>query len=196
MTDGSKKLLSQVEDLRKAVNPVKVLAVLVLCLFSVHASAQRFVIPNKPYSFLGSTPGYIMINEGIGGICFNGSGAAGAKTLIGLNSIHGYQVNRTFIIAAGTGISMYNDGIMVPVFLDFRFNFAIRTLSPFIMGEGGLLINPGSSTALFISPGAGIRYAPSRNFAFNIGSALLVQVAGTQDVYLTFRAGLAFRPSR
>jgi hypothetical protein len=173
--------------------------ILIAALILSSASAvngQRLVIPNKPYSFLGSAPGYITINEGTVGIDFKGTSGGAAKSFIGLHTIHGYQVNRNFIIAAGTGVSVYSEGAMVPVFIDLRFNFAIHTLTPYILGEGGMLINTSGNTALFINPGAGIRYAPTRKLAFNLGTGALIQVAGTQDIYLSFMFGLVFRPSR
>jgi hypothetical protein len=156
--------------------------------------AQHLVVPNRPYANLRSSPGYITINEFTTGIGHKDVSVPFSKSFFGFNTIHGYQVNRNFVIAAGTGISIYNDGAMIPLFVNLRFNFSIHTLTPYFSGDGGLLLNMSGNEKLFINPGAGIRYALNRNICITMGSGFFVQVAETLNSFVNFRIGLTFKP--
>jgi hypothetical protein len=155
--------------------------------------AQDLVIPNKPYSFLRSSPGYIIINEFTGGIGLRKVSVPLSNSFFGFNTIHSYQINRNFVIGAGTGISIYNDAAMIPLFIDFRFNFSIHSLTPYFSGDGGLLFSRSVNEKLFINPGAGIRYALNRNICIILGTGLFVQVAETLDSFLNFKIGLLYK---
>jgi len=157
--------------------------------------AQDLVIPNRPSTFLRSSPGYITINEFTAGIGLKEVSVPFSNSFFGFNTIHSYQINRNFVIGAGTGISIYNDAAMIPLFIDFRFNFSIHTLTPYFSGDGGLLFNPSGNEKLFINPGAGIRYALNRNICIVLGTGLIVQVAETLDSFVNFRIGLLYKYS-
>jgi hypothetical protein len=169
---------------------------LIILISSATVYSQDLIIPNKPYSILDSSPGYITINEFTAGFGLGDTRAPYSKSFFGINTIHGYQINRNFIVAAGTGISFYNGGTLIPVFLDLRFNFSIKTISPYFAGEGGLFLNPSGTAKLFISPGAGIRYSISKKMCLNFGAGYLVQVAESQDSFVNFKIGIAFKPGQ
>jgi hypothetical protein len=158
--------------------------------------AQHLVIPNKPYANLGSSPGYITINEFTAGIGFKEASVPFSKSFFGFNTIHGYQISRNFVVGAGTGISIYNGGAMIPFFIDFRFYYSIHSLTPFFSGDGGLLFNPSGNEKLFINPGAGIRYALNKNMCITLGSGFFLQVAETLNSFVNFKIGLTFKPNR
>jgi hypothetical protein len=160
----------------------------------LRVSSQELIIPNKPYSILNSSPGYITINEFTAGLGLGDKGVPFSKSFFGINTIHGYQINRNFIIAAGTGISFYNGGTLIPVFLDLRFNFSLRTISPYFSGDGGLFLNPSGPARLFINPGAGIRYSLSDKMCINLGAGFLLQSAETQNSFVNVKIGLTFKP--
>ncbi len=156
--------------------------------------SQNLVIPNKPYAFFNSSPGYITINEFAAGMGLTKENVPFSKSFFGFNTIHSYQINRNFILGAGTGIYVYNGGGMVPIFMDFRFNFSIQTLTPFFSGDGGLLVNPEGTEKIFINPGAGVRYALDDNICLTFGAGYFIQVAETQNSFVSFRLGLTFKP--
>ncbi len=95
--------------------------------------------------------------------------------------MNGYQVNENFFAGAGLGLSFYDAGMLIPLFLDFRFAFSSSSFTPYLFGDGGLLLNPSdlNATKLFINPGVGGRYAINRNFALTPGAGILTQVDGT-----------------
>jgi hypothetical protein len=158
--------------------------------------SQELIIPNKPYSILDSSPGYITINEFTTGFGVGDTRAPYSKSFFGINTIHGYQINRNFIFAAGTGVSFYNGGTLIPAFLDLRFHFSLKTISPYFAGDGGLFLNPSGAAKLFISPGAGFRYSISKKLCLNFGAGFLVQVAEGQDSFVNLKIGIAFKPGQ
>ena len=105
------------------------------------ATAHYKVVPNMTFSTLNTNPGYITINEIIGGFGLGGTTTPYSKHFFGFTSINGYQVNKNFIFRAGTGLYFYDSGLLVPLFLDFRFSFHINLVTPYIFGDGGLLLN-------------------------------------------------------
>jgi hypothetical protein len=148
--------------------------------FACLASGQYKVAPNRPYSTLKSNPGFVTINELTGGFGLAGKSYPFSKYYFGFTTVNGYQVNKNFIAAAGTGLSFYDAGLLIPLFLDFRFAFYVGTLTPYIFGDGGLLLNIANfdESKLFINPGLGARYTLGRSFAVNIGAGILSQVDG------------------
>jgi opacity protein-like surface antigen len=169
--------------------------ILVACISSV-ALAQYKVNPNKPYSTLNSNPGFITINELTGGIGLAGTTASYSKYFVGFTSVNGYQVNKNFLVGAGTGFYFYESGLLVPLFLDLRFAFNIAKLSPYLFGDGGLLLNFSdfNTTKLFINPGAGVRYAFGRNVAINLGAGFMSQVDGTvRETFVNVKLGVVYK---
>jgi hypothetical protein len=176
--------------------------ILILALISalpVMAQPDR-VIPNKPYSNMASSPGYITFNELTGGIGLGSTDADYSKSFFGFNTIHGYQINKAFVLGAGTGASFYNGGMLVPLFVDIRYRFLINRLTPFAFGDGGLLLNFSdfnAGTRIFINPGVAVRYALSKNLAAHIGTGVWLQMGGggnSRDTFINFKAGITFKP--
>lgn len=158
---------------------ITLLLITLVCIVS-SAFCQYKVTPNKPFSTLKSSPGFAIIGEATGGFGLKGKTYPYSKHFAGFTSIFGYQVNASFFAGAGTGLSFYDAGLLVPLFLDFRYAFSSGQFTPYIFADGGLLLNVSdlNTTKLFINPGAGIRYAFSRNIALNLGAGILSQVDG------------------
>lgn len=170
--------------------------IIIMFLTTYVATAQYKVVPNMPYSTLNTAPGFITINEATYGLGLAGTSAPFSKQFVGFTSVNGYQVNKNFIFAAGTGLSFYESGLLVPLFLDFRFSFYIRRLTPYIFGDGGLLINVSNlnNTKLFINPGVGARYTLGRGIALNLGAGFISQVDGTvRESFLNLKFGLVYK---
>jgi hypothetical protein len=158
-------------------------------------TAQYKVVPNMPFSTLNSTPGFVTINEVTYGLGLSGTTAPYSKHFFGFTSVNGYQVNKNFIFAGGTGLYLYESGVLIPLFLDFRFAFYVSRFTPYLFGDGGLLLNVSNfnNTKLFINPGIGVRYALSNNVGLNIGAGILSQVDGTvRESFLSLKGGLVY----
>ncbi len=160
------------------------------------ATAQQRVVPNKPFSTFSSTPGFVTINELTGGLGLVGKSYPYSKHFIGFTSVNGYQVNSNFFLGAGLGVSFYDAGLLVPLFLDFRYAFNTGQLSPYLYADGGLQVQASdlNQTKLFINPGVGARYAMERNLAVNISIGILSQVDGINRAsFAKFKLGVMYK---
>jgi hypothetical protein len=162
-----------------------------LCLATM-ANAQQKVTPNKPFSTLRTSPGFVSINEVTVGFGLITNSTPDSKYFYGFTTILGYQLNNSFTAGAGIGVSFYDTNPLVPLFLDFRYSFMERQFSPYIYADGGLLLNTSNLdyTKLFINPGVGGRYTFGRKFAANASIGILSQVDGVNRAsFLSFKMG-------
>jgi hypothetical protein len=174
----------------------KISFLLLLLLAPALANAQEKVLPNKPFSLLNTTPGFITINEVTSGLGLSGKTFPYSQYFIGFTSVNGYQINKNFIVALGAGAYFYESGMLIPVFLDMRFYFNIDRLTPYLFSDGGLLLNFSdlNTTKLFINPGMGARYALSRTTALTIGAGILAQVDGTvRESFGNLKFGIIYK---
>jgi hypothetical protein len=169
-----------------------ILTVILLTIFTV--SAQEKVTPNKPTVALSSAKGYITINELTGGIGLGDTSVPYSKSYFGFTTIHGYQINQSFVVGGGTGVSFYNGGTFIPVFADVRYRFMISTFTPYLFGDGGLLLNTAGGTKLFMNGGGGIRYTINTKLALNFGTGLWIQYGDFRDAFISFNLGVTFKP--
>jgi hypothetical protein len=159
-------------------------------------TAQYKVLPNKPFTILNTSPGFISINEATFGVGLSGQTFPYSKHFIGFTFVNGYQINQNFLFAGGVGAYLYESGTLIPLFLDFRFTFNVSKLSPYFFSDGGLLLNidDPNNTKLFINPGAGARLALSRSLALNLGAGILTQVDGTvRESFVNIKFGLVYK---
>jgi hypothetical protein len=174
----------------------KISFIFLLLLAPVLSHAQEKVLPNRPFSILNTTPGFITINEVTYGLGLSGKTFPFSQYFIGFTSVNGYQITKNFIVAGGVGAYFYESGLLIPVFLDLRYYFNISRLTPYVYSDGGLLLNPSdlNTTKLFINPGAGARYAMNRSTALNLGVGILVQVDGTvRESFMNLKFGVVYK---
>ena len=144
---------------------------------------------------LDQEAGYIMINEFTGGFGLSTTDAPYAKGFFGFTTIHGYQVDKALVVAAGTGVSFYNEGTLVPLFLDVRYRVYISQFSAYIFGDGGAMLDFSSKKdhRLFVNPGIGGSYTLSRNVAIDFGMGLLTQFGDVRDSFINLKAGVVYK---
>jgi hypothetical protein len=170
-----------------------ILVISVMLMSAAYAFAQNRVAPNKPNQVLSTEPGYVTINELNGGPGLGIVSAPYAKYFFGFTTIHGYQVDQSFMVAGGTGFSAYNGGSMIPLFIDLRYCFPMGEFAPYGSGDGGVLFMFKGGTKLFINPAAGVRYTLSRNVALNFSTGLFIQTGeGVRDSYVNFKLGVTY----
>ena len=160
------------------------------------ALSQGRVVPNKPFSTLSSTPGFVTINELTGGPGLAGKTQPYSKYFFGFSSVNGYQVNSDFFLGVGLGVSFYDAGLLVPLFLDFRYAFSTGQLSPYLYADGGLRLKVSNlnETKLFINPGVGARYALSRNLALDLSVGILSHASGfNRESFVDLKLGVIYK---
>jgi hypothetical protein len=174
----------------------KLIILSIFVLFCGSASAQ-LVRGNKPYNSLNSDAGYITINEFNYGFGLGEIDAPYSTRYFGITSVHGYQVNSIFMIGGGTGALIYNDGLMIPLFVNMRVRFPINEFTPYLSGDGGLLINPSdfNSAIMFINPSAGVRYSIDRRLALTLSGGLWIQMHSStgRSSFINSRVGMVYK---
>jgi hypothetical protein len=180
-------------------------SLLVILLFvALTTSAQskyntsRRVRSYNPGRLMNTNPAIISINEvnfglGVG----KTTDAPYSLGFVGFTTVNGYQFNKSFATGLGTGLSFYNGGTMVPIYLDFRYCFLIKQTTPYLTADGGMLFNitESGNNRFFFNPAAGIRYAFRWNLAVNAAAGLLVQkgqIAIEREVISTYKFGFTY----
>ncbi|MEA1887138.1 MAG: hypothetical protein U9N72_08020 [Bacteroidota bacterium] len=159
---------------------MKKIILISIVLFTTLSSFGQLVRPNRPFITLDEGRGYITVNEFTAGYGLAGQTTPYSKHYFGFTTMHGYQANETFMIGAGTGLLFYNDGLLIPLYIDMRVRMPQGLLIPYISGAGGMLLNPSdfdAGTRMFINPAAGILYPITRHLAADISAGFLMQMA-------------------
>ncbi|MBM3420567.1 MAG: hypothetical protein FJY11_05465 [Bacteroidetes bacterium] len=172
--------------------------IIFLLLAATSASGQSRVFPNMPYMVLNTRPGYITINEFGTGIGISSKSFPYSKYFYGITSIHGYQLNGSMVIAGGTGLLLYNDGPVIPLFLDLRYRLLVDNLTIYVYGDGGFLLNPkelNAKTMMFVNAGPGARFTLNPTLALNFSPGLQIQMGpDSRASFINFRMGATFKP--
>ena len=166
---------------------------MVISMFS-----QGLIRPNKPTLLLDGADGFITINELNAGFGLGGSTVPFSKNFFGFTSLNGYQVNENFMVGAGTGVLFFNDGPMIPLYVDMRLRFFIDDLTPFVSGSGGLLLNISdfdSGTRMFINPAVGVRVTMTRQLGILLSSGLWMQMGPNvgRASFINARLGVVYK---
>jgi hypothetical protein len=173
------------------------LFIIIIVIGCSAAMSQGRVVPNRAYSILNSSPGYITINELQAGLGLGIKSTDFSKSMFGFTTIHGYQMNKNFLAGGGTGAIFYNGGMLVPLIMDFRFNIKISVFTPYVYADGGVLLNFSDLTEnskIFINGGAGARYSFSRQLAATASVGYWVQNGLSRDSFIVVKAGITFKP--
>lgn len=188
------------------------LAAALLAIFTVTSRAQEMVVPNKPFTVLNSEPGYVTTNELTFGFGLRYNDLPFEGSFVGVTTTHSYQVNKNFLAGGGTGVLVYNGGTLMPLYLDFRYNVAIKKVTPFVYADGGMLfgllyneiqspldgpapetdVNKG--TRIYINGGTGVSYAFDRKLAITTSAGLWIQMLHGRESFFNFRVGLIYKP--
>jgi hypothetical protein len=189
---------------------MKKLLVFIVVLFTV-ATAKNYA----QASALSIGSNYLCISDLAFGYGLGSAPAVGAeysKYYFGLTCINGFRVlfnNRyqddygfslgnSVFAGIGTGVSVYNGGFLVPLFIDLRYWFPVRGFSPYLYYDAGLLLNPkelNAGTRMFVEGGAGISYTLYSKLALNASTGLLIQMgnAKPRDAFAKLSLGASFR---
>ena len=166
-------------------------------LFSIGFTlfAQKRNDSYLPVTKLNPDQGFITINEFHAGLGLGKTDTPYSSGFLGFTTSNGYQFNKSIVAAVGTGLTFYESGLLVPLYLDFRYRFDIGRFTPYIIADGGFLINFSelANPRLFINPGVGLRYALSSYLALNASTGLLTQYGQNRDTFVNFRTGFTYK---
>jgi len=114
----------------------------------------------------------------------------------GVTTVNGYVINKNFLTGIGTGISNYNGGWLVPLYLDFRYTLPRGKFTPYVFADGGFQFDfehiklPNS---IFMNPGIGFYKIITNRLALNAGAGLFVQQYDFRSAFINLKVGLYFK---
>jgi hypothetical protein len=129
---------------------------------------------------------------------------------IGIRSINGYQFNEHISCGFGVGFEAFldgdNKGALIPLTLDFRYNFKKGKITPTVNLNGGYSVGVENSSGLAANPSVGMKMFLNKKMAllFNLGYKVQQQTVKQKDQwggyvnrivdyqFLSLSAGLSF----
>lgn len=176
--------------------------IVILLVFFIASSpsfCQKRTNSGRPAGSLNFKPGLLNITELNVGFGLGDTEADYAKKFYGLTSVLGYGITKNLNAGIGTGLSFYNGGMLVPLFLDLRGIVNLGKISAYAFGDGGLLLNFSGSdygNKIFLNPGLGIQFPFGSNLSGNLGAGLFVQMTKDNkehDSFINLKLGIGYR---
>jgi len=171
-----------------------------LTISSLLCGQDIFLDPPDPKS------GYVNINELTIGYGLGSRDVEYSNYFYGLTTVHGYEFNITpfniksnLSLCAGAGMLFYGDGAMFPVMADIRYAINLQKISPFVFGNGGLLVNIDDmkeGSMLYLNGGLGTKIRLSNKLNLSIGTGLFMQFGreDKRDTFSNLKVGVTFKP--
>ena len=181
---------------------MKKLTVLFLFSVLVYSFSYSQLLPGVfRYSELRFTSGFVLVpefNYGLGLGVDNPENDYN-KGMVGITAVLAYQMRRSFITGVGTGILLYQDKALVPMYISERYAFPVLSskILPYVNVDSGFLLSFEeliTRTKLFFNPGIGAVYRVNSNLSANLGTSLFIQMGprSPRDTYINFKMGVTF----
>lgn len=167
----------------KKIAVVIVLAVTISFIsYSQHISGNGFVNISE-------------INEGVG---LSNLEEPATKNFLGFTTVFGNQFTRNIFGGIGIGYYSYDSRQLFPLYLDYRYSFYLKGITPYIYTSGGFLVsleNIDDLTKIFISPGIGLSRSISSKVEITFSTGLNTQMGDhtARASFLNFKLGIIFR---
>jgi hypothetical protein len=135
------------------------------------------------------------INEGVG---LSHIDEPKSINYLGFTSVFGNQFTRNIFGGIGIGYFSYDSGKLFPLYLDYRYSFYFKAVTPFIYTSGGLLValkDFDQLTKIFINPGIGVSRSISSRFEVNLSTGVNVQMGDHvgRASFVNFKLGIIIR---
>lgn len=142
-------------------------------------------------------PGFVVMTDLTGALGLASTSSELSAYYYGITAAAGYQFSRNMKAGAGAGIHMHNEGMLFPLFLDFRLNMNSQELVPYISGSGGIMLDfeEFQATRVFINPAIGLRYvaAPRRAVTLSTGLMITTGAMHKRKSFVNFRLGVELK---
>lgn len=159
---------------------------------------QKQTNSHKSSVSLNFKPGLLNITELNIGFGLGDTQADYAKSFYGLTSVIGYGITKNLNAGIGSGLSFYNGGMLVPLFLDLRGIINLGKISAYAFGDGGLLFNFSESNygnKILLNPGLGIQFPFGEKLFGNLGAGLFLQTTKGKeehDSFINLKVGITY----
>jgi hypothetical protein len=141
-------------------------------------------------------PVFVSAGEFESGLGINRTEVPYSQYFLGGSVLFGMEFNKRFLGGIGAGAHIFNGGTLMPLFLEFRYGFPIKSFTPYIFSKGGPLLDFGSysHSNLFLNAGIGLRHQISEDLAFNFGTGIYShnsRISG-RDSFINFNIGIIY----
>jgi len=114
----------------------------------------------------------------------------------GFNVLAGYQINRSYILAGGTGLEIYDGHKFVPLLTNVRYAFRLNQLTTYLFADGGLILDLEflQNPRIFLTPGIGSHYALNKQTAINFSIGFRIQSSDQKiEEFIVVRLGVFYK---
>jgi hypothetical protein len=134
------------------------------------------------------------INEGLG---LSNTDEPNSVNFLGFTTVFGNKFTRNIFGGIGVGYYSYDSGQLFPLYLDYRYIFHLKAITPFIYTSGGFLVSTEDIdvlTKIFVNPGIGVSRSVSSRFEVTLSMGVNTQMGDhvARASFLNFRLGIIF----
>jgi hypothetical protein len=178
---------------------MKKVLIISIILFTTLCSSAQLSRHRRPYRNPHTRTSYLVsINEFNFGAGMQSQEIPYSKYFVGATSLIGYRFNETITAGAGTGLLIYNDGLLIPVSADIRINLSGDVVIPYLSASGGILLNPSDfneGIRTFINPSAGLAFPARRNISITAGAGAFIQMKPntTTVTFVNLKGGITYK---
>lgn len=171
---------------------------LIICSFAANAQLGKRVASTPAINY-DWRPGFVSINEIGGGLGLGEITADYARNYFSVTSVNGYQFSRNVKAGIGIGIQTHNEGMLFPLFLDFRFSLSSQKIVPYVSAAGGIGLDFADVTEksrIYINPSIGVKYVAAKKLGFSLSSGLIMMSARDyRTSFINLKLGVEFKGS-
>lgn len=173
------------------------LALLLMIPFTVAVSQTQARLARTPALNYDWRPGFVSITDLTGALGLASTSSDLSAYYYGITTSAGYQFTRNLKAAAGAGIHIHDEGVLFPLFADFRLSMNAQQVIPFISGTGGIMLDFDEiqATRVFINPALGLRIVAASRRAVTLGTGLMITTGGMHQrkSFVNFRLGVELK---
>lgn len=173
---------------------------LLLCLVTVA------MVSGQPQTRVARTPklnydwraGYVNITEIGGALGLAATSVPFSKSYFSFTTVNGYQFSRNVKGGIGVGLQFHNGGMLIPLFIDGRFNFSGQDVVPVFGIAGGVAMSAedfNGQSRIFFNPTVGVKYVAMTKVAFSLSGGLMIQAGGAEkrSSFINLKLGVEFK---
>jgi len=145
-----------------------------------------------------TSPGYFNLTEGNYGFGMGIISRPFTHHFAGISTVNGYRFGNGMTLGLGVGWFQYNEGWLLPVYIDGRYFLGNQRVKFFLMADGGMLYDikhPYEKFRVFGNPGVGLTIPVAQNFQLSFSTGLFAQWTNffdRRDSYINMKLGLLF----
>jgi len=167
-------------------------------LFTISSFSQYSTVITNPSFRYVATPGFVNIAELNGGIGLCKCNPLNTAYYFGVTDLFGYQISRNFLSGIGVGYFQFENGQLLPLYLENKYSFYLKSFTPYIYADAGILLDPSDlkdESKILLNPGLGVSRSVSPHLEINLSAGYMIQTRSSSSTvsFVNFKAGVIFR---